>query len=135
MSLTPQMTVPVGGQFTADRTLPGLNWLYGWDVTERLATGGSTQYNLSVDEFTGKLHGLFAQSWTVGYSLADRLSGYTEWFVLAPAGAETEHTEDYFDGGLAYRWSNNVQSDVGFGKGVGSASNDYFAGTGVVVRF
>jgi hypothetical protein len=135
MSLTPQMTVPVGGQFTADRTLPGINWLYGWDISERLATGGSTQYNLSVDEFSGRLHGLFAQSWTVGYSLAERWGGYTEWFVLAPAGAETEHTEHYFDGGLTYRWTNNVQSDIRVGKGISSASTDFFAGSGIVLRF
>ena len=50
VAIVPQMTVPSGSsRFTADRTLPGCNLLYGWDVTETFATGGSTQVNLAVD--------------------------------------------------------------------------------------
>jgi hypothetical protein len=135
MALTPQALVPLGGPFSAGRVLPGINWLYGWDVSERVSTGGSTQYNLSVDELTARLHGEFAQSWTIGISLAERLSSYTEWFVLVPSGADTEHTEHYFDGGLTYRWTNNLQSDMRIGKGVSRESTDFFAGVGMVLRF
>lgn len=135
MALMPQMTVPLGGVFSANRVLPGLNWLYGWDVTERVSFGGSSQYNLSVDEVTDRVHGEFAQSATMGISLGERLGGYAEWFMLTPAGAETEGTEHYFDGGFTYRWSNNLQFDVRLGRGLSAASTDYFAGTGVVMRF
>jgi hypothetical protein len=35
MALVPQMRVPSGSSdLTAGETLPGVNWLYGWDVTE-----------------------------------------------------------------------------------------------------
>lgn len=135
MALMPQMQVPLGGEFSANRTLPGLNWLYGWDITERFSFGMSTQYNLSVDEFTDKLHGEFAQSATIGVAWTERLSGYYEWFAFAPAGADTERPEHYFDTGLTYRWTNDLQFDVRSGWGLSPSSTDWFLGTGVVVRF
>lgn len=135
MSLMPQMTVPVGGPFSAGEVLPGVNWLYGWEVSDFISTGGSTQYNLSVDGLTNDIHGELAQSWTIGYSLAENLGAYTEWFVLVPAGADSARTEHYFDAGFTWNWSNNLQFDIRAGKGVSSASTDYFTGTGAVVRF
>jgi hypothetical protein len=54
MALVPQMRVPSGSNdITAGETLPGLNWLYGWDVTEFIATGGSTQFNRRLYDVTG----------------------------------------------------------------------------------
>ncbi len=51
MSLVPQMHVPTGSSaFTADEVLPGLNWLYGWDIDDIFSTGGSTQFNRRVDD-------------------------------------------------------------------------------------
>ena len=90
MALVPQMTVPTGGSaFTNDQVLPGVNWLYGWDVTDCLTTAGSTQFNRAVDSGTGTGYTEWAQSWTVGYSLHDRAGMYTEWYALMPDNAET----------------------------------------------
>jgi hypothetical protein len=135
MALMPQMTVPVGGPFTAGRVLPGVNWLYGWEINDFLTTAGSTQINLSVDPTTGNEYTEMAQSWTIGYSLAENLGAYTEWFVLSPSGADTARTEHYLDAGLTYNFSNNLQVDVRIGKGVSGAAIDMFAGTGLVARF
>ncbi|QDT73782.1 transporter [Lacipirellula limnantheis] len=50
MALLPQMTVPTGPtEFGGDETLPGLGWLYGWDVNEVISTGGETQANRALD--------------------------------------------------------------------------------------
>jgi hypothetical protein len=135
MSLVPQMTVPLGSPFTADRVLPGANWLYGWEISDFLSMAGSTQFNLALDGQTDDEYTEYAQSWTFGYSLAERIGAYTEWFVLVPAGAETARTEHYFDGGFTYSWSNDLQFDIRVGKGVSSAATDFFAGVGAVVRF
>lgn len=135
MALVPQMTVPLGGLFTTHRVCPGVNWLYGWEVTDFISTAGSTQFNLSVDGQTRDEYTEYAQSWTIGYSLAEKLGAYTEWFVIAPAGAESDRTEHYFDGGFTYRWSNNLQFDIRVGKGVSAAATDFFGGVGAVVRF
>jgi hypothetical protein len=136
MALMPQATMPIGaGTFTGEQFLPGLNWLYGWDINEFLCFGGSTQGNLTTDPVSGQEFLEMAQSLTIGYTLTDKLGAYTEWFVIAPAGADTATTEHYLDGGFTFRVTNNLQLDVRGGKGLSQNSLDYFTGAGAVVRF
>lgn len=136
MALIPQMTVPTGsGIFTNGETLPGLNWAYGWDVTDFITTAGSTQYNMSIDPESNDKYLEFAQSWTVGYSLTEKLGAFTEWFAFFPSGADSVKPAHYFDTGLAYQFTNNVQWDVRVGFGLNEAADDFFTGTGLVLRF
>ena len=67
--------------------------------------------------------------------LTGRLARYGEWFVFVPAGAETEHTEHYLDGGLTFAWSNDLQFDFRVGTGLSEHATDFFSGTGAVWRF
>lgn len=135
MAIVPQMTVPTGSNnFTSDETLPGVNWLYGWDINDKLSTGGSTQVNRSIDE-TGIDYAEWAQSWTVGYSLAENVGAYAEWFAIIPNDADTALTEHYFDCGLTYLVNNDVQLDVRAGWGLNDAAQDFFVGTGLSIRF
>lgn len=136
MALVPQMTVPTGADaFTSDEVLPGVNWLYGWDISDCLSTAGSTQFNRSIDDGTGRAYTTWAQSWTVGYSLSDKVGAYTEWFALAPHSADTAETEHYTDGGLTFLLTDDIQWDIRAGLGLNDAAADYFAGTGLSVRF
>ena len=132
MAIVPQMTRPSG---TGGTFLPGLNWLYGWDICEWLATGGSSQFNRDIDGDTGRFYVEFAQSWTINFKLAEKLSMYTEWFCLVPAGADTSRTQHYFDGGFTYLVNNDLQLDIRAGVGASEASDDYFLGSGFSVRF
>jgi hypothetical protein len=135
MALVPQMRVPSGSsELTAGETLPGVNWLYGWDVTEIVSTGGSTQVNRRLDDETDAPYLEFAQSWTINYALTEQLTGYTEWFCFAPDGADSNHNENYFDGGFAFRPTDNVQFDVRAGVGLNEAAADMFSGVGVSFR-
>ncbi len=135
MAIVPQMFVPSGSSdHTAGETLPGVNWLYGWDVTDFIATGGSTQVNRRLDDETGDPYAEFAQSWTIGYSLADRVGAYTEWFCLAPDGADSNHNENYFDGGVTFLVTDNVQLDARAGVGLNEAAADMFSGLGLSIR-
>lgn len=136
MALVPQMTVPTGGSSTTDgEVLPGLNWLYGWDINDFFSTAGSTQFNRSIDGGTDNAYTQWAQSWTIGYSLAERLGGYTEYYGFYPSGADTDRVEHYFNGGLTYSISNDIQWDIRGGKGLNDAADDYFVGSGLVIRF
>jgi len=136
MALIPQMTVPVGADaFTADEVLPGLNWIYGWQVNDFLSTAASTQFNRAVDETTTSAYTEWAQSWTFAYSLTDRLGAYTEWFAFFPHSADTAKPENYFNGGFTVLLSDNVQWDIRAGLGLNDAADDYFAGTGLSIRF
>ncbi len=136
MALVPQMTVPTGGSaFTNDQVLPGVNWLYGWDLTDCLTTAGSTQVNRAVDSGTGTGYTEWAQSWTVGYSLHDRVGMYTEWFALMPDNAETAQVEHYGNGGFTFLLNDDIQWDIRAGVGLNDAADDYFLGTGLSIRF
>ena len=78
-----QMTVPTGSsELTADEVLPGVNFVYGWDINDNLSTGGQTQVNRALDDNAGDSYVEFAQSWTVGYSWTDELGSYAEWFMF-----------------------------------------------------
>jgi hypothetical protein len=135
MALVPQMTVPTGSdEFTAGLVMPGVNWLYAWDISDELSMGGSTQANRSVDDL-GDVYLEVAQSFTVGIALTERLGMYTEWFAFFPSGSIAARTQHYLDGGFTYSVTNDLQLDVRAGVGLSHASDDYFVGTGLVRRF
>ncbi len=135
MAIVPQTTVPVGGIHSANRVLPGINWLYGWDINDFLSTAGSTQLNLAIDDNPDNEFVELAQSWTIGYSLSERVGAYTEWFAFFPVGADTAGAEHYGNGGFTFRWSNDLQFDVRDGLGLSRNASDFFTGGGAVVRW
>ena len=136
MALVPQMTVPTGAPaFTDNQVLPGINWLYGWEVNEFLAWGGSTQYNRRVDGTTGDGYTEWAQSFTINYTLTEKLGAYTEWFAFFPNSADTEVAQHYLDGGLTYKQTDNIQWDIRGGVGLSDSAADYFVGIGLSMRF
>jgi len=136
MALIPQMTVPTGSpNFTDDEVLPGVNWVYGWEITDKFSTAGSSQFNRVVDEGTGRAYLEYAQSWTAGYKFTDKLGMYTEWFAMFPHSADTAQVKHFFNFGFTYLVSNDIQWDVRYGRGLNRAAEDYFVGTGLSIRF
>jgi hypothetical protein len=136
MALIPQMFVPTGADaFTADEVLPGVNWIYGWEINDCIGTAGSTQFNRRIDDGTGGAFTQWAQSWTVAYSLTDKLGAYTEWFAFFPNSADTEKPEHFFNGGFTFLINNDVQWDIRAGLGLNDEADDYFVGTGLSIRF
>jgi hypothetical protein len=136
IALVPQMTVPTGhSDFTADKVLPGFNLLYGWDISDFLSFAGSTAANMAIDDGTGDEFLEFAQAFTIGHTLTEKIGAYTEWFMITPSGAETARTQHFLDGGFIYRVTNNLQLDVRAGKGVSAGADDYFVGSGAVARW
>lgn len=135
MALTPQFTVPTGSStFNGGDVHYGLNWLYGWDITDDWSFAGSTQFNRGLDNF-GQHFVEFAQSLTVGHSFTETVGGYAEWFVLLPTRSEVGPSEHYFNGGITWKLSNDIQYDVRAGVGLNDAAADYFLGTGLALRF
>lgn len=134
MALVPQMLVPTGDpEFSSEKTLPGLNWLYGWEINEFLSLAGSTQWNQAVDGT--EQYSSFAQSVTIGYTLTEKLGGYTEWFGIMPHDANDILPEYYFNGGFTYSFTNDLQADIRAGAGLNDNAADYFIGSGLVKRW
>lgn len=135
MALIPQMTVPTGHRaFSAGEVLPGVNWIYGWELNDIVSTAGSTQFNRSMDD-TGNAYTEWAQSLTIGYSITDRVGAYTEWFALFPHSANAVKPQHCFNGGLTILISSDIQWDLRAGLGLNDAADDFFAGTGLSIRF
>lgn len=136
MAIVPQMTVPTGDDsLSADEVQPGVNFLYGWDVNDFISTAGSTQFNRSLDEAVFDSYTEWAQSWTIGYSLTEKWAGYTEWFGFFPHSAASARTEHYFNGGVTFLITDNIQWDIRAGMGLNDEADDYFVGTGLSFRF
>lgn len=137
MVILPQMFVPTGdGSFTNDEWLPGVNWLYSWDVNETLSIAGSTQINRARDS-TGHFYLETAQSGAVGIGLTDQLSAYAEYFGFYPSSANEPGAgpEHYMNCGFAYLVSNDIQLDIRAGWGLNRNADDFFSGAGLSVRF
>lgn len=136
MAIIPQMFVPVGSHgLSAQRVLPGLNWTYAWEVTERCSLGGQTQVNLLLDDQTNEPFWEISQSLTVGLALTERIGLYGEWFALFPNGADTVLPQYLANTGLTLLVTHDLQWDVRIGLGLNDAADDYFAGTGLAIRY
>jgi hypothetical protein len=138
LGLILQANVPTGADvFSADRVLPGINFLFGWELIEDTWTlGGSLQANQAVDD----LHHTYletAQSLTMAYFFTQKFGVYTEWFAFYPSGALAADItpQHYLNGGLYYRVTKDFQLDARAGVGLNRHSQDFFVGTGFAVRF
>ncbi|WP_022978477.1 transporter [Nevskia ramosa] len=135
LAVVPQMTVPTGSaKFSADRVLPGINLLYGWDLSDALSMDASTHLNLAVDD-DAHSYTEWAQSLSLGLSLTENLSSFFEWYALFPVSSATASIEHYLDVGLTCALSGDLQIDLRVGRGLNDASDDYFVGTGLAFRF
>jgi hypothetical protein len=136
IAIIPQMTVPSGATaFTGEEVLPGLNWVYSWEISDCIATAGSTQLNRAFEDPTNGAYTEWAQSWTIAYTLTDKIGGYTEYYGLYPHSSVAEDPEYYFNGGFTYLVNNDIQLDIRGGTGLNGDATDYFIGTGISIRF
>lgn len=137
MALVPQVFLPISDDpaLGGGELLPGVNWIYAWDLSDRIYMAGSSQLLRTLDETTGRPFSLYVQSWAFGYSISERWGSYAEWFVFVPDGAEDARTQHYLNGGLTYLVSNNIQVDWRVGIGLSDAADDFFTGPGLSIRF
>lgn len=132
-----QMTIPTGvNSLSQEKTLPGLNYCFGWDVNDLLSFGGCSQGNAAVDDF-GHTYLELSQSLTVGFKLTEKLGAYTEWFAFFPSGAISPDVtaQHYVDGGFTYKITPLFQLDIRGGKGLTHSADDYFLGAGFAVKY
>ncbi len=135
MCLVPQMSVPSGAPgITSGLTLPELIWGYTWKLNEKVSITGLTSIGKDTDDL-GFAFTEVDQAFSLNIDFTKKLQGYIEWYVLAPSGRTTEQTQHYSDGGFAYHVTNNFQLDIECGVGLNAAADNFFAGTGAVVRF
>lgn len=132
MALLSQLAVPVGGPFSEETVHPGLAYLYGWELHERLAVRGSTGVQgrqILEDSFTQWSH-----SWYVQVRIGERLACFAEWFLLASDGAAVNLPDHFLHYGAKYLLRPSVQVDWHVGYGLNQRSEDFFTGVGIVLQ-
>ncbi len=135
MGLIPSLTVPTGSPaFTKGDVTPGLLLAYGWNITKKISLGMTTGAARDRDDI-GNGFVEFAQSGSFDFELTKKLSCYTELYLLSPTGHTIEQVQYYFDSGFTYHVTNNIQLDIEAGVGLNEVADDFFAGSGAVVRF
>src|SRR3954453_22803662 len=131
-----EMSVPTGGDdFTADRVLPGVNYCVSWDLNKDWSLSGSTIFEGAVDQATTDTYTQFAQSLSRERTWSEQLRSYTELYVLAPIGADTQRPQYYFNGGFLVFLNKDVQWDIRAGVGLNDAADDFFVGSGLAMRY
>jgi hypothetical protein len=131
-----QVSVPTGSDaFSSNEVLPGINYLYAWDLVEDWSLGGSTGLNAATDDETTDTYSEFSQSFTLGHSWSERVGSYLEWYVLSPVSADTNRPENYVNGGFTVLINNDIQWDIRAGVGLNEAADDFFAGSGISFRY
>ena len=136
MAIMPQMLVPTGSSALSNgEELPGINWLWSWDLNEQLSLAGNTQVNRAVDDSQPDAFTIWTQSLALSATLTERLGLYGEWFGYAAEEGVEGLNEQYLSGGMTLLFGNNVQWDFRGGVGLNDDSDHYFIGTGLSLRF
>ncbi|MCG8583813.1 MAG: transporter [Pirellulales bacterium] len=130
-----QMSVPLGADgISADEVLPGIIYIYAWELNDTIGIAGSTAANRAIDDI-GEAYTEIAQSAVMGIGLTDNLGAYVEWYAFFPHSGNNVDDEHVFNGGFTYHFTNNFMLDIEAGVGLTAAAPDYFVATGGAVRF
>jgi hypothetical protein len=130
------LSVPTGAEaFTADEVQPGVNYCYSWTFCKDWYLAGSTAVGGAIDDVTNDAYTQFSDSLSLGHKWTEKLGSFTEWYVLSPISADTNRPQNYLNGGFTYLFNNNVQWDIRAGVGLNEAADNFFAGSGISLRY
>ena len=80
-------------------------------------------------------HEQYSQSVIGSFSATDRVTLFSEWFVIARTNSDQSLPQHSLDGGLLYLPTPNIQLDLRAGFGLSDRPTDFFAGAGVSFRY
>jgi len=133
-----QSTVPSGSRnLTAGRVLPGIIYLYGWDVVEnKLDFSGLFEADKVVDHSNNSYTQL-AQTLEVRYYWTPRFRTFLELLALYPVNATAPGVgpQYYAHPWVTYFVTNDLQLDFHVYIGLNRHATDFFGGPGLSVRY
>ena len=137
-------SVPTGSsEFSLGRVEVGLDYIYGWELSEQLTLYGSTGYapgglgefSLIPEEPESDRFTVFSQSVALGTELTENNTLYGEVFGLFSDDLEDNFSLAFFNVGFDHYFNDNFLIDFRVGVGLTEESEDFFAGVGGGVRF
>ncbi|QDU37524.1 hypothetical protein Mal4_18380 [Maioricimonas rarisocia] len=138
------ITVPTGGSaWTTERVQFGLDYIYGWELTEGLTLYGSTgmfenaagDFGLLPEEPAADRFVVMSQSAAVGVDLSPSSTMYLEYYGLFSSGLDDNLSVGIFNIGVDFYATDNLVFDIRSGVGLTDDSDDFFFGVGGGYRF
>jgi len=140
-----RLSAPTGADsLSTGRWEPGIDYIFTWELNERLSFSGSTGGNanglgeigfIEIDTDLEDHFIAWTQSFALGAKMTEKTTGYFEWFGIFTYGREDESSLSFINAGVDYLINPNVVVDFRIGWGLTEASDDLFAGIGGAFRF
>lgn len=136
LTVFPQFRAPIGGSpFSAREVLPGMNFVYAWQVTDRFELECNTQVNRRRDPGIDHFYTEILQTVNLEYDLTEKVMLFHEFVIFSPVGAIVSSNEYYIHPGFHYFILPNLQLDVHAAVGLNRAADDLFGGSGISWRW
>ncbi len=133
LALIGSISLPTGAtSMRSDRLQPTFKLCSAWELSEK--TGLSANLIWSYQQGTGGSFSQFGGSISAAHSLNERMGVYLEYFGFLPSDRGGPN-QNFVDVGITYLVTPNLQYDARLGRGMNSASNEFFAGVGAAVRW
>jgi len=138
------ITVPTGGSaWSTERVRFGMDFIYGWELTETLKLYGSTgmfenafgDFGFLPEEPAGDDFAVTTQSAAIGLEVTERSTMYIEYYGIFSSGLDDNITVGIFNIGVDFYATDNLVFDIRSGTGLTDDSDDFFIGVGGGYRF
>lgn len=139
-----RFSAPTGGEsFSSKRVDHGLDYIYGWELSDRwelygstgYATGGLGDFSLIPEEPADDWFVVWSQSVALGTELTDKVTMYNEFFGLFSHALADDFSIVVYNIGVDYYITDDFVLDLRAGKGLTPDSDDFFTGIGGGYRF
>ena len=133
VSLLPGVTLPSGqSSVSTNDVIPSLSLLLDWSLGGPFSLSSNLGWSKAIS--AGENFDKFNASLSLGFGLANRLSGYVESYAFnreTPQGS----TASFVDTGLIYQITRTLTIDATVGTGLSDTETDYFFGIGLGKRW
>jgi hypothetical protein len=122
-----------GNPFTMKGLQPLTQLLYRWQLTDRLALGGTT--GVALFDVAGDRFVEFEQTGNLDFLVSDRLGAFLEWEMLADHGSANDAPQHMLGLGASYLATERVQVTWQAGLGLNEAAPDFLTDVRLAFRF
>ena len=122
-----------GNPFALDSLQPLAQLLYRWQLTDRIAWGGTSGmalFDLAGDDFTQ-----FQQTANLDWLVTHRLGIFGEWEMLVDHGSADDRSQHLLGGGVSYLASQRLQVTWKAGLGLNEPAPDFLTYVRLAYRF
>ena len=134
-----RFTASTGGtDFSTEQIDFGLDYIYGWRLTESIEVDGSTglllnglgEFSLVAEIPAEDDFRAWSQSFAAGIELSPVVTFYSEFFAIFTAGRGDDLSLVFYNVGVDYYVSDKFVLDLRAGVGLSEEAEDFFMGVG-----